>query len=81
MNNPALRNFIQLQQQLAMVPEKRGRKKKPYGTANGEHPFGDDDTMTFAKICSEKPPAKEVVEYFRDKVDVMVQESLNEEAK
>ena len=76
MNNPALRHFIQLQNQLAMVPEKKGRKKKPHGTADGKHPFGDDDTMTFAKICSEKPEKKEVVEYFRDKVDKIMEESL-----
>jgi len=77
MNNPALRNFIQLQQQLASVPPPTSkRKKKIHGTADGKHPYGDDDTMTFSKICSEKPDKKEVIEYFRDKVDKIIQESM-----
>ena len=74
--NPALRNFMQLQEQLAMIPSKPGRKKKPHGTADGKHPFGDDDEMTFAKICSEKPEKKVVIDYFKDKVDKMIEESL-----
>lgn len=75
-HNPALRQFVQLQNQLAMIPPKTTRKKKPHGTADGKHPFGDDDTMTFAKICAEKPDKKEVIEYFRDKVDKMIEESM-----
>lgn len=75
-HNPALRNFIQLQQQLSMVPSKPGRKKKPHGTAHGGHPFGDDDEMTFAKICAEKPEKKVVIDYFKDKVDKLIEESM-----
>lgn len=74
MENKALRDFLQMRSRLAeKIPPPH--PKKLHMTPNGLPSFGEDD-MTYAKIVAEKPPVKEVIEYFREKVNKMIEESL-----
>ena len=77
--NPFLSDFMRRQatviQHVSAQPEPakrdaKGRKKSKYGTADGKHPFGDADALT--QIIKEKPPKKQVVQYFRDKIAELV---------
>ncbi len=76
--NPFLDNFLRSQARLidtspAQEPQKRdskGRKKSKHGTPNGEHPFGEGDA--FQRLCHEKPPKKEVLNYFRQRIAALV---------
>ena len=56
-------------------PKRGGRKKKsPYGTADGKHPFGEEDT--FERLCHEKPPKKEVLKYFKQRIDELIAQDM-----
>ena len=51
--------------------KKGGRKKSsPYGTADGKHPFGEEDA--FERLCNEKPRKKEVLKYFKHRIEELV---------
>lgn len=52
----------------------KGRKKSKHGTASGEPSF----PMDLSVLCSEKPPKKEVLEYFKDRIAKLVEEEMNE---
>ena len=51
----------------------KGRKKSKHGTASGQPAFPIDLSV----ICSEKPPKKEVLEYFKDRIAVLVAEEMS----
>lgn len=75
--NPFLAKFMASQMQLidTTVPEEqkrdsKGRKKSKYGTKDGKHPFGEGDA--FQRICHEKPPKKDVLNYFRQRIAELV---------
>lgn len=51
----------------------KGRSKSKHGTATGEAAFPVD----LALICSEKPPKKQVLEYFVDRIAALVAEEMN----
>jgi hypothetical protein len=78
MNN-FLQDFIRRQgtiiqssapQQEPVQRDRKGRKKSKYGTADGRHPFGEEDA--FARLCSEKPSKKRALEYFRNRIAELV---------
>ena len=50
----------------------KGRKKSKHGTASGEASF----PMDLSVLCSEKPPKKDVLEYFKDRIAKLVQEEM-----
>lgn len=56
-------------------PKKGSKKKSKHGTADGKHPFGGDDMEArLATLISEKPPKKEVLAYFKDRIAELVAE-------
>ncbi len=76
--NPFLDNFLRSQARIidTTVPQEpqkkdsKGRKKSKYGTPDGKHPFGEGDA--FQRLCHEKPPKKEVLNYFRQRIAELV---------
>lgn len=52
--------------------DKKGRSKSKHGTASGEAAF----PMDLSVLCSEKPPKKEVLEYFKDRIAALVAEEM-----
>lgn len=80
MSNPFLADFLRRQatiiqstapqQETAPARDKKGRKKSKYGTADGQHPFGEEDA--FARLISEKPSKKKALEYFRNRIAELV---------
>lgn len=56
--------------------KKKSGKKSKHGTADGEPAFGE---LSIATIISEKPPKKDVLDYFKDRVDKLVAEKMEEE--
>lgn len=56
-------------------PKKGSKKKSKHGTADGKHPFGGDDMEArLATLISEKPPKKDVLAYFKDRIAELVAE-------
>jgi hypothetical protein len=53
--------------------DKKGRTKSKNGTASGEPAF----PMDLSVLCSEKPPKKDVLEYFKDRIAKLVEEEMN----
>lgn len=57
-------------------PTGKGKKKvhkSKHGTASGSHPFGGDDMASrMATLISEKPPKKDVLAYFKDRIAELV---------
>ena len=82
MDNKFLRDFMARQVKATIIEspatevatKKSGRKKKSkHGTADGKHPFGGDDMETrMAMLISEKPPKKDVLAYFKDRISELV---------
>ena len=76
--NKFLQDFIRQQNKLieleanntSVKKDKQGNRKAKHGTANGKHPFGDDDA--FMTLVKEKPPKKEVLDYFRGRIAELV---------
>lgn len=75
--NKFLTDFIRGQQRLieSVQPapverDKKGRKKSKHGTADGKPSFGEGDE--FHILCTEKPPKKRVLEYFRNRIAELV---------
>jgi len=52
--------------------DKKGRTKSKNGTASGEPAF----PMDLSVLCSEKPPKKDVLEYFKDRIASLVAEEI-----
>ena len=50
----------------------KGRKKSKHGTASGEPAF----PMDLSVLISEKPPKKDVLEYFKDRIASLVAEEI-----
>lgn len=55
--------------------KKKSGKKSKHGTADGLPAFGE---LTIETICKEMPVKKDVLEYFREKVAVLVAEKMQE---
>jgi len=84
MDNKFLRDFMRQQATLieSAIPEAkasggaggpRKKHKSKHGTASGKAPFGGDDMASrLASLISEKPPKKDVLAYFRDRIDELV---------
>jgi len=85
MDNKFLRDFMRQQATLieSAIPETKasggaggpGKKthKSKHGTASGKAPFGGDDMASrLATLISEKPPKKDVLAYFRDRIAELV---------
>jgi len=80
MDNKFLRDFMARQTKAAIIespatetPTKGKKKKSKHGTADGKHPFGGDDMESrMATLIAEKPPKKEVLAYFKDRVAELV---------
>ena len=78
MQNKFLQDFMRSQQKIieleavdkSVKKDKKGNRKSKHGTANGKHPFGDEDA--FATLVKEKPGRKEVLEYFRGRIAELV---------
>ena len=81
MQNKFLMDFMRTQSQLVHKAEeqqpakkdKKGRKKSKHGTADGKAAFGD---VTLELLISEKPPKKDVLEYFRGRIETLVAEEM-----
>ena len=80
--NKFLADFMRTQSQLVheatpanqtIKKDKKKRIKSKHGTANGEAPFGE---VTLETLISEKPPKKDILEYFRNKVNDLVAEDM-----
>jgi hypothetical protein len=86
MENKFLHDFMRRQATLitTAIPEEKaasaappaggGKKKKSkYGTASGKHPFGGDDMESrMSNLISEKPPKRDVLAYFKDRIAELV---------
>ena len=82
MNNPFLADFLRRQatiiqstapqQETVPARDAKGRKKSKYGTADGKHPFGEEDA--FMRLVTEKPSKKRALEYFRNRIAELVAE-------
>jgi hypothetical protein len=79
--NRFLQEFIRMQNKLVheVAEENKGKKspKSKHGTADGKAAFGE---VTLSLLISEKPPKKDVVEYFRDRIQALVAEDLEMQA-
>jgi len=71
--------YDHMKRQASMVHEEQAKKdakkkrKSPHGTASGEAAF----PMDLSVLCSEKPPKKDVLEYFKDRIAKLVEEEMN----
>ena len=78
MQNKFLQDFMRSQQKIieleasdkSVKKDKQGNRKSKHGTADGKHPFGDEDA--FATLVKEKPGKKEVLDYFRGRIAELV---------
>jgi uncharacterized protein YcbX len=79
MQNKFLSDFLKMQARLVHAPEepkkkdKKGRPVSKHGTASGQPAFGE---VTLSLLISEKPPKKEVLQYFRDRIARLVSEDM-----
>jgi hypothetical protein len=79
--NKFLNDFMKTQTQLvhdavstqAVKKDKKKRYKSKHGTPDGAAPFGE---VTLETLISEKPPKKEILEYFRNKVAELIAEDM-----
>lgn len=82
MQNKFLQDFMRSQQKIieleaadkSVRKDKKGNRKSKHGTADGKHPFGDEDA--FAVLVKEKPGKKEVLDYFRGRIAELVAEDM-----
>lgn len=76
--NRFLQDFIRQQNKLleleandpSVKKDKQGNRKAKHKTANGKHPFGDEDA--FMTLVKEKPGRKEVLDYFRGRIAELI---------
>jgi len=64
--------LVHEEQEKRAVKDAKGRKKSKHGTASGEAAFPVD----LATLISEKPPKKDVLEYFQDRIAKLVAEEM-----
>lgn len=82
MQNKFLQDFMRTQQKIieleavdkSVKKDAKGNRKSKHGTANGKHPFGEEDA--FATLVKEKPGKKEVLDYFRGRIAELVAEDM-----
>lgn len=69
-SNKFLEQFILDQHKLVVSAtdkkDKKGQIKSKHGTKTGKKELSD--TNEFERLCQEKPPKKEVLDYFRDRI-------------
>ena len=75
--NPFLNDFMRRQNTIiqsvappADAPPGKRKKKSKHQTKDGKAPFGEEDAMQ--RIITEKPPKKQVLEYFRNRIAELV---------
>lgn len=77
--NPFLQDFMRRQNTIiqSAAPQTEAaaapgatKKKSKHGTKDGKAPFGEQDALQ--RIITEKPPKKQVLEYFRDRIAELV---------
>jgi hypothetical protein len=78
MENRFLHDFMRRQATLipSGIPEEKPTKKAQAGagTRDGKKPFGGDDMeQRLTTLIKEKPPRKDVLAYFRDRVAELVE--------
>jgi hypothetical protein len=56
----------------AVKKDSKGRRKSKHGTANGEAAF----PVELSTLISEKPPKKQVLEYFQERIAKLVAEEM-----
>jgi hypothetical protein len=71
--NRFLDEFIERQGRIVSVPGSGG-KKKPKGLPQGDGEFSAKEELN--KLIQEKPPKKEVLEYFKQRIEQLVQEDM-----
>lgn len=72
-----LDNFLKMQGEiLNMEAGKKATKanKSKHGTADGRDPYEGDP---FVRLVSEKPPKKEVLEYFKERIAQLVAKDID----
>jgi hypothetical protein len=72
-----LDNFLKMQGEiLQMEAGKKSTKakKSKHGTADGKDPYEGDP---FTRLISEKPPKKEVLEYFKERIAQLVAKDID----
>jgi hypothetical protein len=67
--NKFLEDFVRMRQQITT------KEEKPKGNSIKRMPEPETDTITLRYIISEKPSRKEVVSYFRTRVDELIAEA------
>ena len=70
--NRFLDEFIERQGRIVSVPG--GKKKPKKGLPEGDGAFSAKEELN--KLIQEKPPKKEVLEYFKQRIEQLVQEDM-----
>ena len=81
-NNKFLNDFMRMRAQLvhevedqrAAKKDKKGRKTSRNGTASGAPAFGE---VTLATLITEKPPKKDILDFFRGRIQQLVSEDMD----
>jgi hypothetical protein len=77
--NPFLQDFMRRQTNIiqSAAPQSEAaaepgarKKKSKHGTKDGKAPFGEQDALQ--RIITEKPPKKQVLQYFKDRIAELV---------
>lgn len=68
MNNPFLESFLKMRKTLNVS----ALQEKPRGVAHMPEP---EETITLAHIITKKPPNKDVIQYFRERVKQLEREN------
>ena len=76
--NPVLQNFIKMRQNLNASTSSSSKKELPRSLHQLPKP---DNSMTIAMIIEHTPSDKDVKEYFKRRVEELVQEQEEEEAQ
>ena len=82
MQNKFLNDFLRMratlvheaEAQTSAKKDHKGRKQSKHGTASGEPAFGE---VTLGTLVSEKPPKKDVLEYFRTRIQKFVSDDMD----
>jgi hypothetical protein len=75
--NRFLDEFIERQGRIVSVPSSGGKKKPKKGLPQGDGEFSAKEELN--KLIQEKPPKKEVLEYFKQRIEQLVQEDMKRE--
>jgi hypothetical protein len=82
MQNKFLQDFMRTQNQILQLEavdktvkkDKHGVRKSKYGTKDGKKPLSDEEP--FMTLVREKPPKKEILDYFRTRISELVAEDM-----